>query len=383
MSFPQPILRRYMPELDSLRGLAVLLVLLFHGIAPPLSPNWSHAERILIAVSGYAWVGVNLFFVLSGFLITGILIDSKNDVHYYSRFYARRAFRILPALWCMLLVLLISARIDWRFFGLSAFFLANFAPLLGVTLQYGPLWSLAVEEHFYLLWPAAVRNLQRRTWIGIAVFIILATPVLRWLGYVHAGRPAGWVSLYTWCNLDGLALGALLAISVRAPNFRREHLARVAFPLLLIGFAGCVLSTRSLAAIAILLSSACNIAALGLISCALLIGTTERKAFVDRPVLRFFGWLSYGLYLVHVFAFYVIDIAFGRGWSLLRQSNNPVVAMLLRFALGSALAIALAFLSRRSLETKFLAIGAPYRSRPDTPGESSSANARHHALAEK
>jgi hypothetical protein len=57
--------------------------------------------------------------------------------------------------------------------------------------------------------------------------------------------------------------------------------------------------------------------------------------------------------------------------------------MLLRFALGSALAIALAFLSRRSLETKFLAIGAPYRSRPDTPGESSSANARHHALAEK
>ena len=83
-----------MPELDSLRGLAVLLVLLFHGIAPPLSPNWSHAERILIAVSGYAWVGVNLFFVLSGFLITGILIDSKNDVHYYSRFYARRAFRI-------------------------------------------------------------------------------------------------------------------------------------------------------------------------------------------------------------------------------------------------------------------------------------------------
>ena len=251
-----------------------------------------------------------------------------------------------------------------------------------MTLQYGPLWSLAVEEHFYLLWPAAVRNLQRRTWIGIAVFIILATPVLRWLGYVHAGRPAGWVSLYTWCNLDGLALGALLAISVRASNFRREYLARVAFPLLLIGFAGCV-CRPSVAAIALLLSSACNIAALGLISCALLIGTTERKALVDRPVLRFFGWLSYGLYLVHVFAFYVIDIAFGRGWSLLRQSNNPVVAMLLRFALGSALAIALAFLSRRSLETKFLAIGAPYRSRPDTPGESPSAKARHHALAEK
>jgi peptidoglycan/LPS O-acetylase OafA/YrhL len=372
-----------MPELDSLRGLAVLSVLFFHGIAPPMNPHWTYAERMLLAVSGYGWVGVNLFFVLSGFLITGILVDSKNDARYYSHFYARRALRILPALWCMLLVLLIAARIDWRFFGLSALFLANSATLLGMTLQYGPLWSLAVEEHFYFLWPAAVKNLQRRGWIAIAVFIFLVTPVLRWLGYEHAGRPGGWVSLYTWCNLDGLALGALLAVWVRTSHFRREHLARVAFPLLLIGFAGCVLSAQSLAASAILLSSACNIAALGLISCALLIGTSERKILVDRPALRFFGWLSYGLYLVHVFAFHVIDVAFGRGLLMLHPASNPVAAMLLRFALGSALAIGLAYLSRRSLEAKFLATGVPYHPRPETRRESWPTNAKHHAWAKE
>jgi peptidoglycan/LPS O-acetylase OafA/YrhL len=372
-----------MPELDSLRGLAVLSVLFFHGIAPPINPHWTYAERMLLAISGYGWVGVNLFFVLSGFLITGILVDSKHDARYYSHFYARRALRILPALWCMLLVLLIGARIDWRFFGLSALFLANSVTLLGMTLQYGPLWSLAVEEHFYFLWPAAVRHLQRRGWIAIAVFIFLVTPVLRWLGYEHAGRPGGWVSLYTWCNLDGLALGALLAVWVRASSFRREHLARAAFPLVLIGVLGCVLSAHSLAACAILFSSACNIAALGLISCALLIGTTQRKILVDRPVLRFFGWLSYGLYLVHVFAFHVIDVAFGRGLSMLHPASNPVASMLLRFALGSALAIGLAYLSRRSVEAKFLTMGAPYHPRPETRRESWSTNAKHHALAKE
>ena len=104
-------------ELDSLRGVAVLSVLFFHGIAPPASPVWTSAERMLLSILGYGWVGVNLFFVLSGFLITGILIDSRNDGHYYSHFYARRALRILPALWSMLLLLLISGSIDWRFFG--------------------------------------------------------------------------------------------------------------------------------------------------------------------------------------------------------------------------------------------------------------------------
>lgn len=366
----EPIVRRYMPELDSLRGVAVLSVLFFHGIAPPASPVWTSAERMLLSISGYGWVGVNLFFVLSGFLITGILIDSRNDGHYYSHFYARRALRILPALWSMLLLLLISGSIDWRFFGLSALFLGNFATLMGVALQYGPLWSLAVEEHFYLLWPTVIRQLGRRSWSAIAISIFALTPLLRWWGYEYSGRPGGWVSLYTWCNLDGLALGALLAIWVRARTFCRGDLGRVAFPALIVGIAGCVWSALGLWSRAILFSSFCNAAAFGLISSALLVGTSQRKSLVDRPVLRFFGWLSYGLYLVHVFAFRVVDVVFSRWWSILQPSNNPVLAILVRFLLGSAIAISIAYLSRRSLEAKFLNMGARYRSRPESLRES-------------
>ena len=361
MTHPQPIIRPHMPELDSLRGIAVLLVLFFHGIAPPVNPQWTQGERLLLAISGYGWVGVNLFFVLSGFLITGILIDSKNDPHYYSNFYARRALRILPALWCMLLLLLSCGWIDWRFFGLGALFLANCATLFGFALQYGPLWSLAVEEHFYLLWPTAVRKLERRTLVAIAISIFILTPLIRCMGFEQAGRPGGWVSLYTWCNLDGLALGALLAIWVRTAEFRREHLARVAWPALIFGVAGCVLAAQFLSTRAILFSSMCNITAFGVVSVALFIGTSPGRAWVDRPVLRFFGWISYGLYLVHVFSFNVIDFALGRWWWMLHPFSRPVSAILARFALGSALAICLAYLSRRSLEARFLAMGARYR----------------------
>ena len=176
---------------------------------------------------------------------------------------------------------------------------------------------------------------------------------------MQAGR-AGWVSLYTWCNLDGLALGALLTIWVRAGSFCRGDLGRVAFPALIVGIVGCVLSALALWSRAILFSSFCNVAAFGLISYALLLGTSRRKTLVDRPVLRFFGWLSYGLYLVHVFAFAWLTLFLVAGGQFWQPSKNPVFAILVRFVLGSTIAISLAYLSRRSLEAKFLNMGARY-----------------------
>ena len=108
---------------------------------------------LILAISGYGGVGVNLFFVLSGFLITGILVNSRSNPDYYRRFYTRRALRILPAFYATLLLLMLGGWIGWRFFLASILFLANSANLVGVAIQYGPLWSLAVEEHFYMFWP--------------------------------------------------------------------------------------------------------------------------------------------------------------------------------------------------------------------------------------
>jgi peptidoglycan/LPS O-acetylase OafA/YrhL len=351
-----------MPELDSVRGLAILLVLFFHGIAPPANTELSSGGRFIFAVSQYGWVGVNLFFVLSGFLITGILIDSRDRPDYFRRFYIRRALRILPAFYTTLIILLVGGWISWRFLTLSVLFLANTAPLLGVPLQYGPLWSLAVEEHFYMLWPAIVRRLSPVSLILLLTTIFGITPLLRAIDFEFSGSPPDFVALYTWFNLDGLALGALLAVWLRQPWFHRTQLSRTALPLLVAGAGFFVLVLKHPLAEAAFSSTACNLASAGLLSCMLLAGTSRWSFLVDRPVLKFLGFISYGLYLIHVLAFRLAEILFSHSLAALSSAGNPAAAMLLRLVAGSSLAIAVAYLSRRSLEEKFLRMG--FASRP-------------------
>jgi peptidoglycan/LPS O-acetylase OafA/YrhL len=144
-----------MPELDTLRGVAVLgvlLLLLLHAF------YWRYAglsfgpwARRFLAATQPGSTGVNLFFVFSGFLIMGILLDSKDKPHFYRRFYTRRALRILPAYYSLLILLLLLRTSSVAFVGLSFFYLANMTDFFGVASDYGPLWSLAVEEHFYIL----------------------------------------------------------------------------------------------------------------------------------------------------------------------------------------------------------------------------------------
>jgi peptidoglycan/LPS O-acetylase OafA/YrhL len=346
-----------MPELDSMRGVAVILILFFHGMAPPLSPKLSSGGKFIFAISQRGWIGVNLFFVLSGFLITGILIDSRHRHGYFRRFYIRRALRILPALYAMLIVLVVGGWISWRFLILSALFLANSAPLLGVPLQYGPLWSLAVEEHFYMLWPAIIRRLSSVGLMLLLTAIVVITPLLRATEFRINGSPADTSYLYTWFNLDGLALGALLAIWLRQPWFHRTQLSRIALPLLVAGVALFVFVSQDPLAGAAFSSTASNLASAGLLSCMLLIGTSRWSFLVKRPVLKFFGFISYGLYLIHALAFRLTETLFSRPLLALSSAGNPTAAMLLHFAVGSSLAIAVAYLSRRSLEAKFLRMG--------------------------
>lgn len=346
-----------MPELDSVRGIAVLMVLFLHGMARPLGGRLSAPGEFLVAISQHGGAGVNLFFVLSGFLISGILLDSRETPHYYRRFYTRRALRILPALGATLLLLAVGGWINWRFALLSMAFLANSAALLGVPLQYGPLWSLAVEEHFYLFWPTLVRKFSSRWQMTLMLSIILATPLLRAITFAHLQAPYSGRPLYTWFNLDGLAMGALLAIWLRHSSFRRVHLRLVALPVLVTGIALYFCAIQRPQTTAVLAESACDVAAAGFLSCMLLIGTSRWRALVDRPLLRFLGFISYGLYLIHVLAFRVTEILLAHVFSLLISAGKPSLAILLRFATGGALSITIAFLSRRSYEEKFLRIG--------------------------
>ncbi|WP_260740323.1 acyltransferase family protein [Tunturiibacter lichenicola] len=184
-------------RLDGIRGLAIVMVLLHH-------------HELL----NTGWTGVDLFFVLSGFLITGILLKSKNDDNYWSNFYRKRVFRILPPLIPLLIVgILCSPHISpWAAAG-YIFFLGNVVNATGhAAYMLFNVWSLAVEEHFYLLWPIAVLYLTRKRLAIVACAVLLLDPLLRVLFTPHV--PAVAIYVLTPFRLDGLAAGSLLALFI-------------------------------------------------------------------------------------------------------------------------------------------------------------------------
>src|SRR5262249_8835932 len=147
-------------------------------------------------------------------------IDSRNRPDYYSRFYTRRALRILPAYYALLLLLLVLHQASPAFVGLSFIYLSNIVDLFRVSMDYHPLWSLAVEEHYYIVWPAVVRKLRVR-WLGVfSLALCILIPIARGLAF-HYGLLQGrdW---YTCFAADGLAEGSLLAIALRSAITRKQ-----------------------------------------------------------------------------------------------------------------------------------------------------------------
>jgi peptidoglycan/LPS O-acetylase OafA/YrhL len=217
------------PALDGLRAIAVLLVLYNH--APQLLWNvegngWWHASR-------GAWLGVDLFFVLSGFLITSILLHSRGRPGAFRRFWLRRALRIFPLAYAYLAALALVALLpgfpllrDPSAFTWAALYLLNFHIALHgwPAPEYGLLWSLAVEEHFYLAWPFVALCARPRAVVALPVAAIAAAPLLRLWELPHLG-PVG-VYVATHCRLDTLAFGALLAVGWHGAA--RERLRSIA-----------------------------------------------------------------------------------------------------------------------------------------------------------
>jgi peptidoglycan/LPS O-acetylase OafA/YrhL len=223
---PSQIVRPKMPELDSLRGIAILSVFIYHALY--LSYGNYHFERpaeLLIQATRFGWLGVNLFFVLSGFLITGILLDSKSNRHYFKRFYVRRALRILPIFYLILFLLAWMPSQSRAFLWMSFFYLSNIAPLFGIPMAYPILWSLSVGEHFYFFWPLFVRRISSQGVFWVATAISVIVPILRAFHFTPVSFEG--LNYLTWLVADGLAMGAILAVYVRQPQCTRQSLARV------------------------------------------------------------------------------------------------------------------------------------------------------------
>jgi len=347
-----------MPELDSLRGIACLMVLFFHGFGNRYVPEHLNAvERLFVHLCGYGFTGVNLFFVLSGFLITGILLETRQRSDYYRRFYIRRALRILPLYYGILLLLIVVWRagladrpLSWAFLGLSAIYLANTTPLFGVPIQFGVLWSLAVEEHFYLLWPSFVRRLKTRDLAILAFALCFAALGFR-LAALHLGYNV--FGYYTWMVCDGLSMGAVLAIAIRHYQDSRPALWRIggfAFAFAVFCFVVEKFVAPKMTSAALQISGVNAFFAFTLVS-TLLLGS---RYGIRSRMLEFVGDISYGVYLVHTLMFDVFDAMARRHFPVLAPEHLGFLLASVRFCIVAAVTLGMAWVSRWYFEEPFL-----------------------------
>jgi peptidoglycan/LPS O-acetylase OafA/YrhL len=358
--------------LDGVRGLAILLVMAVHFVGDATPQTM--LQRLVVKGAGYGLLGVDLFFVLSGFLITGLLLEAKGRPHYFRNFYARRTLRIFPLYYFVLAVLFLAVPLlatpselleqarrhqVWLWTYTSNFYIAATSSWTSLTYV-SHFWSLAIEEHFYLLWPLVVLSLSRRGLVRLCLGVMAAGLALR-IGLALGGVSELSISVLTPCRIDTLCVGGLLAVLVREEG----------------GLASLVESSGraalALGAALIVLSAFCALAKVGLpvlhqirnTLYALFFGTLTlvslkapanlvARAF-QGGLLRFFGKYSYGLYVYHgIFTWVLFEHrAEARLDALL---GNHALAIAARAALGVSVLVAVAGLSYQLLEKRFLAL---------------------------
>jgi len=348
------------PQLDRLRGLAILMVMIGHleHVAP----------GFLDGIVRQGWIGVDLFFVLSGFLITGILWDTRGSECYFGRFYGRRILRIWPAyLLILFAAFCVVPFLKWSLGGpalsipgeslgvwVYLLFLQNFiANPLYPSQFLAMTWSLAVEEQFYLIWPAVIRFVSRRVVLPCLIVGFLVLPFIRLWAMNHDFSPKS-IYVNPLMHGDGLFCGAIVALWLRSAKPKRKTLLLAGSILLITGLAvfvpihpPSVVSGPSSPWVftSVALSST------GLLLVALVsenLGSYLHRAFFMNRTLNFLGFISYSLYLYHVPIFRIVisdKLAARLDWW-----HSPCLTEHLLTICGIGLAILLAWISRQTLE---------------------------------
>ncbi len=362
---------RRFPAADGIRGLAILVVVLHNSeFVERTSPGL--LLKLTGAITATGWVGVQLFFVLSGFLITGILVDALGTPRYFRNFYIRRTLRIFPLYYAALIVALlvfphvahvpdwtaVARENQWWYWS----YLSNWGNTFGhIVPGFDHCWSLAVEEQFYLIWPLLVFALTRRGLTRLCAIMLATTPFIR-LGLHELGLPPEAAYEFTVARWDALAAGALLALLMRDAPLQ-ENLVRWMRQL----------TVGSLCALGVLvlyergfhsddlLVQVVGQSLIALLSAAVVyycvappVGAALRvQSAMSAAWLRFFGKYSYAMYVLHfpiqrILSFYLAD-------TLNAGSPNARFLKLMAYlACVVALSTAAAMVSWRLLEKPFL-----------------------------
>jgi peptidoglycan/LPS O-acetylase OafA/YrhL len=376
----------HVPVLDGIRGLAIVLVMIIHLW---WLPAHSAFDGYVTFGINLGWFGVDLFFVLSGYLITGILLDARGAPHYFRNFYLRRILRIFPLYYLVLIVALYvvphglppdkAARFgsiagDARYYWL---YLSNFAIARAGMARHGILdvtWSLAIEEQFYFVWPAVVALSSRRALVRIALALAATSLALRIALHAFSGYNAFSIYVLTPCRLDALAVGAILACAARDPGglARFEPQARLAvftlLPLMIAipvaeavflppnnfgpGFSP-VFNTIGLSILAVFFGAL-----------VILVATADPGSRLHRvfasSFLRTFGKYSYGLYLIHLpLRALIRDRVYGpsdrAAWlHYPRLFGSELPGQLLFYLVAGSASLGVAWLSFNLFEKQFL-----------------------------
>lgn len=364
------------PELDGIRGVALLAVMLSH--AGPFIERTTIVSKLFAYAMFPGWSGVELFFVLSGFLITGILVKTKTAENYFSSFYIRRVLRIVPIYYLMLTLGVLAAGHDaW----LSSvvpqplktriayyLYLQNWPTMWNHGLVqnpnlFGHFWSLAVEEQFYLVWPVIVWSLPENAILWICSAGLIAALPLR-IVMVHRFAGDFTATILTTSRIDGLLVGAMLAIWLSRGTIRLRWIYLPG------ATGGAIIVCIALVRYREIITPAVYMPTFGITGFAFLSGGFV--ALSQHPIrwlrwileskwLRTTGKYSYGMYIYHGLVYSFIGRVLTNHGGL--RLPMPLALALLYIALLFAVTFLVAKISYDCFESRILALKIHFRPR--------------------